>query len=104
MTRPIYTVINVVYQIIICWVLVILNAFYNDLIIPKSLTNSSGRIEFKILIGLTEGVILLSVIYASNRASLSDTDDKETQKSIAKRTGTAQLIITVCFIITVILN
>lgn len=84
--------------------LVILNAYYNDLIIPESLVHSSERVWLKILIVLAEGVVLISMAYASNRVALSDTDDKVTQKSIANRTGKVQLIITVCFIIAVILN
>jgi hypothetical protein len=104
MKRPLYTIINVIYQVIICWVLVILNAFYNDLIIPESLAHSSRKVWLKILIALTEGVILIAAAYAGNRVSLNDTDDKVTQKSIANRVGKVQLIITVCFIIAVILS
>jgi len=104
MKQPLYTITNVIYQVIICWVLVVLNAFYNDLIIPESLAHSFGRVWLKILIALTEGVILISAVYAGNRVSLSDTDDKVNQKSIANRTGKVQLIITGCFIIAVILS
>jgi hypothetical protein len=104
MKRPIYTIFNVIYQVIICWVLVILNAFYNDLIIPESLVHSSERVWLKIFIALTEGVILILAAYASNRVALSNTDDKVTEKSIANRTSKVQLIITVCFTIAVILS
>jgi len=104
MKRPLYTIINVIYEIVICWVLVILNAYYNDLIIPESLPHPSGRVWLKILIALTEGVILISAAYVGNRVSLNNTDDEVTPKSIANRTGKVQLIITACFIIAVILS
>ena len=104
MKRPVYTIFNVIYQIIICWALIILNAYYNDLIIPESLLHSSGKIGMKILIALVEGAILISIAYAINRAVLSDTDDGKSQKSIANKTGKVQLIITVCFIVAVILS
>jgi len=104
MKRPLYTITNVIYQVIIGWVLVILNAFYNDLIIPESLVHSSERIWLRILIALTEGVILILAAYASNRVALSDTADKVTKKSIVNRTGIVQLIITGCFIIAVTLS
>jgi len=104
MKRPFYTIINIIYQVIICWLLVILNAFYNDLIIPERLAHSSARLGLKILIAVTEGVILIAAAYAGNRMSLNDKDDKATQKNIANRTGIVQLIITVCFMVVVILN
>jgi hypothetical protein len=104
MKRLTYTIVNVIYQIIICWLLVILNAFYNDLLIPESLAHSSARLGLKILIAVAEGVILIAAAYAGNRVSLSDKDDKVTQKNIANRTGLVQLIITVCFMLVVILN
>jgi hypothetical protein len=104
MKRLLYTIINVIYQVIICWVLVILNAFYNDLLIPESLAHSSGRVWLKILIAVTEGVILITAAYAGNRVSLSGKGDKVIKESIANRTGMAQLIITVCFIVAVILS
>jgi len=84
--------------------MVILNAFYNDLIIPESLAHSSGGVRLKILIALIEGVILILATYAGNRVSLNDKDDKIISKSIAKRTGIVQLIFTECFIIAVILS
>jgi hypothetical protein len=104
MKRSLYTIINVIYQVIICWLLVIFNAFYNDLLIPESLAHSSARLGMKILIALTEGVILIAAAYAGNRVSLSDKDDKVTQKNITNRTGIVQLIITVCFMTAVILS
>jgi amino acid transporter len=104
MKRPFYTIINVIYQLIICWLLVILNAFYNDLLIPESLAHSSARLGLKMLIAFTEGIVLIAAAYAGNRVSLSDKDDKVTQKKIANRTGIVQLIITVCFMIVVILS
>jgi hypothetical protein len=85
-------------------VLVILNAFYNDLLIPENLVHSSGKVWLKILIAVTEGVILISAAYACNRASLNDNDDGVTRTITANRTGVAQLIITACFIVLVILN
>ncbi len=104
MKRPVYTIFNVIYQIIICWVLIILNAYYNDLIIPESWLHSSGKIGMKILIALVEGVILLSIVYAINRAVLSDSDDSKTQRSVANKTSKVELIITVCFIVAVNLS
>jgi hypothetical protein len=101
MKQPVYTIINVIYQVIICWLLVILNAFYNDMLIPESLVHSSGRLGMKMLIVVTEGVILIAGAYAGNRVSLRD---KVTQKKIANRTGIVQLIITVCFMTAVILS
>ena len=76
--------------------MIILNAYYNDLIIPESLPHSSGKVGMKILIALAEVAVLISIIYASNRGVLSDTDDNKTAK--------VQLIITVCFIVAVILS
>jgi hypothetical protein len=96
MKRPLFTIFNVIYQVIICWVLVILNAYYNDLIIPESLAHSAGKVGMKILIALAEGAILIGVFYAINRAILSDADDKQSQKNVAKRTGIVHLIITAC--------
>jgi hypothetical protein len=104
MKRPLYIIFNIFYQIIICWVLVILNAFYNDLLISESLAHSSERVGMKILIILVEGTILILIAYAINRAVLSDTDDSKNSKSVANKTGIVQLIIGVCFIIAVILN
>jgi len=104
MKRPVYTIFNVIYQIIICWILIILNAYYNDLILPSSLLHSSGKVGMKILIALAEGVVLILIVYAINRAVLSDTDDSKSQKGVANKTGKLQLIITVCFIIAVILS
>jgi len=104
MKRPLYTIINVIYQVIVCWLLVILNAFYNDLLIPESLTHSSGKVWVKILIAVTEGIMLIAVVYTGNRVSLSNKDNKVTQKNIANRIGIVQLIITVCFMIAVILS
>jgi hypothetical protein len=104
MKRPVYTVFNVIYQIIVCWILIILNAYYNDLIIPERLLHSSAKVGIKILIAMTEGAILLSIVYVSNRGILSDTDDSKSQKNVANKTGWVQLIITVCFIVAVILN
>jgi hypothetical protein len=104
MKRPLYTIFNVIYQVIICWVLVIMNAYYNDLIIPESLQHSSGKVGMKVLIALAEAAILILIVYASNRGVLSDSDDSKSQKSVANRTGKVQLIITVCFIVAVILS
>ena len=104
MRRPLYTIMNVIYQVIICWVLVILNAFYNDLLIPASLAHSPGRVWLKILIAVAEGVILVATAYAGNRFTLSDKDNKVNPKSDKNRTGIVQLIITVYFIILVILS
>jgi hypothetical protein len=84
--------------------LVILNAFYNDLLIPESLAHSSARLGLKILIVVAERVILIAAAYIGNRVSLSDKEDKVIQKSIANRTGIVQLIVTVCFITAVILS
>jgi hypothetical protein len=58
----------------------------------------------KILIALVEGVILLSIVYAINRAVLSDSDDSKTQRSVANKTSKVELIITVCFIVAVNLS
>jgi len=58
----------------------------------------------KILVALPEGAMLILIVYAINRAVLSDTDDKKSQKSVANKTGKVQLIITVCFVIAVILS
>jgi amino acid transporter len=85
-------------------VLVILNAYYNDLIIPESLAHSSGRTWLKVLIALAEGFILISAAYAGNRVSLSYTGDNVTAKSVANKTGIVQLIVTACFMIMVILS
>ena len=104
MKRPVYTIFNVIYQIIICWVLVILNAFYNDLVIPESLLHSSEKVGVKILIALAEVAILILIVYAINRGVLSDTEDSKSQKSVANKTGRVQLVITVCFIVAVILS
>jgi chromosome condensin MukBEF MukE localization factor len=104
MKRPVYSMFNVIYQIIICWALIILNAYYNDLIIPESLLHSSGKVGMKILIALAEGAILTLIVYVINRGVLSDTDDRESQDSVAKKTGKVQLIITSCFITAVILS
>jgi cytochrome c oxidase assembly factor CtaG len=104
MKRPVYTMFNVIYQIVICWLLVFLNAYYNDLIIPESLARSSGKIGMKILIALAESVLFILIIYVINRAVLSDLEDEESQKSVAKKTCRIQLIITVCFIVATILS
>jgi hypothetical protein len=104
MTRPVYTIFTVIYQIIMCWILIILNAYYNDLLIPESLLHSSAKVGMKILIALAEGAILLLIAYVSNRGVLSDTEDSKSQKSVANKTGNVQLIITVCFIVAVILS
>jgi hypothetical protein len=104
MKRPFYIIINVIYQVIICWVLVVLNAYYNDLIIPESLAHSSGKVRLKVLIALAEGAILISAAYVGNRVSLSDTADGVTPKSIANSTCKMQLIVTTCFMIAVILS
>lgn len=104
MKRPVYITFNVIYQVIMCWILIILNAYYNDLIIPESLLHSSGKVGMKILIALAEVGILIAIVYASNRGVLSDTDDSKSQKSVANKTGKVQLIITVCFIVAVILS
>jgi hypothetical protein len=84
--------------------LVILNAYYNDLIIPESLAHSSGKVWPKLLIGLIEGIILISAVYVGNRVFLSIAYDKVIQKSIANGTGIIQLIFTMCFTIAVILS
>ena len=102
MKRPIYTIFNIIYQIIICWVLMILNAYYNELIIPESIMHSSGKIAFKILVALLEGAILLSIVYAINRGVLSDTDARSKQKAVANKMAKMQLIVTACFIIVII--
>ena len=104
MKRPVYITFNVIYQVIVCWILIILNEYYNDLIIPESLLHSSGKVGMKILIALAEVGILISIIYASNLGVLSDTGDNKSQKSVASKTGKVQLIITVCFIVAVILS
>lgn len=74
------------------------------MILPSSLLHSSGKVGMKILIALAEGVVLILIVYAINRAVLSDTDDSKSQKGVANKTGKLQLIITVCFIIAVILS
>ena len=104
MKRPIYTIANIIYQVIICWVLIILNAYYNELLIPESLLHSSGKIGMKILIAVAEGIILISIVYVINRAVLSDADDKQSQKTTANRTAIVQLAVTVIFIIAVSLT
>ncbi|MET3979603.1 hypothetical protein ABIB62_002189 [Mucilaginibacter sp. UYP25] len=104
MKKPVYIIINIICQVVICWMLVILNAFYNDLAIPISLAHSSGAVWLKIFIAIIQGLILVSIIYASNRLSLSNTDYKPTQKSIDNRTFKIQFIVTSCFIIGVILS
>lgn len=101
MERPVYTLFNVIYQIVICWLLVFLNAYYNDLIIPESLSRSSGRVGMKILIALAESVLFILIIYVINRAILDDPDDK---KGVASKTCKIQLIITVCFIVATIFS
>ncbi|MET3981609.1 hypothetical protein ABIB62_004225 [Mucilaginibacter sp. UYP25] len=53
---------------------------------------------------MAEGVMQLAAAYAGNRVSLSDKDDKGTQKNIANRTGKVQLFITLCFMVFVILK
>jgi hypothetical protein len=58
----------------------------------------------KILIALAESALLILIVYVINRAVLSETDEKESQKSVANKTGKVQSIITACFIITVILS
>ncbi|HEX8020233.1 hypothetical protein [Mucilaginibacter sp.] len=104
MKRPVYTIFNVIYQIIICWLLVFLNAYYNDLIIPESLARSSGRIGMKILIALAESLLFILITYVINRAVLSDLEDKESQKSVANKTGKVQITITVFFIVSTTLS
>ena len=84
--------------------MIILNAYYNKLLIPERLVHSSAKVGLKILIALLEGAILVSIAYAVNRGVLSDTGDKVNGKAIANRSGKIQLIITVCFIIAVILS
>ncbi|WP_208094561.1 hypothetical protein [Mucilaginibacter agri] len=104
MRHPFYTILNVIYQAIICWILIILNAYYNELIIPENLMHSPEKAWLKILIALTEGVTMLMIVYVSNRVALSDTADDLRSKRIVNRTGKIQLIITACFMIAVILN
>lgn len=99
MRRPLYIILNVIYQVIICWVLIILNAFYNELLIPERLVHSSAKIGLRILIALAEGAILLLMVYGINRGVLSDTDGKGSAKSIANRTAIIQAVITAVLII-----
>jgi hypothetical protein len=104
MKRPVYIIFNVICQLIICWLLVLLNAYYNDLIIPERLARSHGVVGLKILVALVEGVLLVLAVYLNNRTALRDSRDKKSQVSMANKTFKVQLIITICFIITVILN
>jgi hypothetical protein len=104
MRRPLYTIFNVIYQVIICWVFIILNAFYNELLIPERLVHSSAKVGLKILIALAEGAILLLLVYGINRGVLSDTDGKGSAKSVANRTAIIQAVITAVFVIAVNLS
>ncbi|MCR8557986.1 hypothetical protein KXD93_10050 [Mucilaginibacter sp. BJC16-A38] len=104
MKRPLYTLFIVIYQLIICWVLIILNAYYNDLLIPAGLLHAPARVGMKILIALAEGAILILIAYAIDRASLSDAEDDDSRRRVASKTCKVQLIITACFILAVILR
>jgi hypothetical protein len=99
MRRPLYIIFNVIYQVIICWLLIILNAFYNELLIPERLVHSSAKVGLKILIALAEGAILLLMVYGINRGVLNDINGKGSEKSIANRTVIVQSIITAVLVI-----
>ena len=103
MKRPLYIIFNIIYQIIICWLLIILNAYYNEFLFEK-LTGLSGNILMKILISIFESVILLTIANIINRAVLSDTADTARRVKIANRTSVVQLIISGCLIIAMVLN
>ncbi|MCS3732867.1 hypothetical protein [Mucilaginibacter dorajii] len=104
MKRLVYIIFNVICQFIICWLLVLLNAYYNDLVIPQRLARSAEGSGIKMLIAVIEGVSLVLAVYLNNRMTLSDDGDKKSRVSMANKTCKVQLIITVCFIVAVILN
>jgi hypothetical protein len=104
MKQSVYIIFNVLCQLIICWLLVLLNAYYNDLIIPQRLARSHGVVGLKVLIAVVEGILLVLAVYLNNRTALTDAGDKQSRVSIANKTCIVQLIITVCFIVAVILN
>lgn len=103
MKRPLYIIFNIIYQIIICWLLIILNAYYNEFLLEK-LTGISDNLLMKILISIFECIILLAIVNIINRAVLSDTADKANRAMIANRTSVVQLIISGCLIIGMVLN
>lgn len=101
MKYPIYTIFNVIYQLIVCWLLVFWNTYYNDLLIPKSY---SEKIGLKIIVAIAEGVLLLLIVYIINRAVLSDTEDEYAQKRVAAKTIKIQLAATTLFVLAIILG
>jgi hypothetical protein len=104
MKQPVYIIFDVFCQLSICWLLVLLNAYYNDLIIPERLARSSWAVGLKILIAVVEGILLVLAVYLNNRMVPTNTADKKRPVSMANKTCAVQLIITVCFIVAVILS
>src|SRR6185437_4733446 len=101
MNRLLYVTINIIYQVIICWVLFILN-IYNDLLFPGNFIHSPIRPGVKLLVMIVEGVVLILLILAINRAMLGGTKDKFGQTAIANKTVIISLIFMLCFAIVVI--
>ncbi len=96
----VYIIFNVICQLVACWLLVMLNAYYNELFVPETLIGSSRLPLIKALIALAEGMFLVLMIYVNNRLVLTDAPDK---KQRANTTFTVQIIFTVCFIVVITL-
>jgi len=101
MKQLLYIIFNIICQVIVCWVLIILNAFYNELLIPERLVHSPAKVGLRILIALAEGAIMLLMVYGINQDVLSD---KGNAKSVANKTTIIQSAITAVFVIAVNLS
>jgi len=81
--------------------LIILN-IYNDFLFPNSFIHSPTRLEVKFIMVTSEGILLILVVFVLNQAILSDTENKISRRSIAKRTAIIQAIVMMAFIILMI--
>ncbi|MDN5286439.1 MAG: hypothetical protein JWR38_2713 [Mucilaginibacter sp.] len=99
MKRPIYSISNVIYQIIVLWCLVMANAYFNDLIVLHSIMWKNNNQVIKTLEMLVEAALLILSIYAINQEALSGTEDKSNRNTIANRTAKIHIIVTLIFII-----
>ena len=97
-----YIIYNVIYQIFSFWLLLLLGAYYNGVLIPPSLKSITEFILSIILI--VEAALLILFIYAINQLILSDTEEKSIRISIANRTAKINIIASLCFLVLLILG
>ena len=101
-----YIVYNVLYQLFSFWLLLLVGTYYNEFLISKCLfwlnsKESADLARYESIKAFTlfiEAAILISLIYVANRSTLSDTETKARTVSIANRTVTVSIVVTLIFL------